>query len=109
MIHAKVPVKHGRFTPDGDYVIAGCPGAGAKIELSFMDPGGAATGRLLPTGNVTDELTLESGERYTASVVRWAGLPAGSWTVASLFPDVSTMRIEKERRKNSHEYVSGGE
>ena len=26
MIHAKVPVKKGRFTPDGDYVIAGCPG-----------------------------------------------------------------------------------
>ncbi len=69
MIHAKVPVKKGRFTPDGDYVIAGCPGTGAKNELSFMNPGGATTGKLLPTGNVVDELTLESGERYAVTIV----------------------------------------
>ncbi len=69
LIHAKVPVKRGRFTPDGDYAIDGCPGTGARIELSFMDPAGATTGRLLPTGNVVDELTLESGETYTATIV----------------------------------------
>ena len=44
-------------------------GTGARIELSFMDPGGATTGRLLPTGNVVDELTLESGERYAVTIV----------------------------------------
>jgi 2-methylaconitate cis-trans-isomerase PrpF len=69
MIHAKVPVKKGKFTPDGDYAIAGCPGTGARIELSFMDPGGATTGRLLPTGHAVDEVILESGERYAATIV----------------------------------------
>ncbi|MHB9099852.1 MAG: PrpF domain-containing protein, partial [Syntrophales bacterium] len=63
MIHAKVPVRKGRFAPDGDYEIAGCPGTAARIELSFMDPGGATTGRLLPTGHAVDEVILESGER----------------------------------------------
>jgi 2-methylaconitate cis-trans-isomerase PrpF len=69
MIHAKVPVRKGKFAPDGDYEIAGCPGTGAKIELSFMDPGGATTGRLLPTGRAVDEVVLESGERYAATIV----------------------------------------
>ena len=69
MIHAKVPVKKGKFSPDGDYAIAGCPGTGARIELSFMDPGGATTGRLLPTGHAVDEVMLESGERYAATIV----------------------------------------
>lgn len=69
MIHAKVPVRKGKFAPDGDYEIAGCPGTGAKIELSFMDPGGATTGRLLPTGHAVDEVVLESGERYAATIV----------------------------------------
>ncbi len=69
MIYAKVPVKKGKFTPDGDYAIAGCPGTGARIELSFMDPGGATTGRLLPTGHAVDEVILASGERYAATIV----------------------------------------
>lgn len=69
MIHATIPVKRGKFDPEGDYAIDGCPGTGARIELSFMDPGGATTGRLLPTGNVADELTLDTGERFTVTIV----------------------------------------
>lgn len=69
MIYAKVPVKKGKFVPDGDYAIDGCPGTGARIELSFMDPGGATTGRLLPTGNAVDELMLDTGERYAVTIV----------------------------------------
>ncbi len=69
MIYAKIPVKKGKFDPDGDYAIDGCPGTGARIELSFMDPGGATTGRLLPTGNAVDELTLGTGERYAVTIV----------------------------------------
>ncbi|MDZ4164271.1 MAG: PrpF domain-containing protein [Smithellaceae bacterium] len=76
MIYAKVPVKKGRFCPDGDYRIDGCPGTGARIELRFMDPGGATTGRLLPTGNVLDELTLDSGDRIAVTIVD-AGNPTG--------------------------------
>ena len=69
MIHAKVPVKGKKVVSEGDYRIDGVPGAGAKIELSFLDPGGTATGRLLPTGNVTDEMILDTGERFFVTIV----------------------------------------
>jgi len=69
MILARVPVKKGKVISDGDYIIDGVPGSGARIDLSFFDPGGAATGRLLPTGNATDQITLDSGERVTVTIV----------------------------------------
>ena len=69
MIHAKVPVKRGKVISEGEYAIDGVPGTGAKIELSFMDPGGALTGRLLPTGNAVDEIVLETGEKFFVTVV----------------------------------------
>jgi len=69
MIHARVPVKKGKVVTDGDYAIDGVPGTGARIELSFFDPGGAATGRLLPTGNALDEVLLESGEKISLTIV----------------------------------------
>ena len=69
MIYSKVPIKKGKVVSEGDYAIDGVPGAGAKIELSFMDPGGAATGKLLPTGNVLDEVKLETGEKFCVTIV----------------------------------------
>jgi 2-methylaconitate cis-trans-isomerase PrpF len=69
MICSKVPVKNGEVVWEGDYAIDGCPGTAAKIELSFMDPGGATTGRLLPTGNVVDDLKLDTGESYRVTIV----------------------------------------
>ena len=83
MIYAKVPVKKGKFVSDGDYAIDGCPGTGARIELSFMDPGGATTGRLLPTGNAVDELMLDTGERYAVTIVD-AGNPTAFIRAAEL-------------------------
>jgi 2-methylaconitate cis-trans-isomerase PrpF len=69
MIHAKVPTKRGKVVSEGDYAIQGVPGTGAKIELSFMDPGGALTGKLLPTGNEVDEIVLETGEKLSVTIV----------------------------------------
>ena len=69
MIHAKVPVKSGKALSEGDYAIDGVPGTGARVDLSFFDPGGAATGRLLPTGHATDEISLGSGETISLTVV----------------------------------------
>jgi 2-methylaconitate cis-trans-isomerase PrpF len=66
---SRSPVKKGKVVSDGGYEIAGCPGTGARIELRFMDPAGAATGRLLPTGNVTDHVRLDTGERYAVTIV----------------------------------------
>jgi len=76
MIHARVPVKRGKVVYEGDYEIAGVPGAGAKIELSFMDPGGAVTERLLPTGNAMDEVALDTGERFFVTIVDAGNLTA---------------------------------
>ncbi len=76
MIHAKVPVKKGKVVYEGDYEIAGVPRAGAKIELSFMDPGGGVTERLLPTGHAIDEVTLDTGEKFFTTIVDAGNLTA---------------------------------
>jgi len=69
MIYSKVLVKRDKVVSDGDYEIADYPGTGARINLSFMDPAGATTGKLLPTGNVVDEVRLATGERYSVTIV----------------------------------------
>ena len=38
----------------GDFELAGVAGRGARIALDFVEPGGAGTGRLLPTGRTRD-------------------------------------------------------
>jgi 2-methylaconitate cis-trans-isomerase PrpF len=38
----------------GDLIIPGINGSGAPVQLDFLDPGGARTGRLLPTSNASD-------------------------------------------------------
>ena len=66
---AEVPTQGGRFRPEGDYAIAGTPGTGARIRLDFRETAGSVTGRLLPTGRVTDTLTLDGGRTLTVSFV----------------------------------------
>ena len=50
LIVAHVPVHDGEAAVEGDFELAGVAGRGARIALDFLDPGGAGTGRLLPTG-----------------------------------------------------------
>jgi len=50
LIIAHVPVRDGEAAVEGDFELAGVAGRGARIALDFLDPGGAGTGRLLPTG-----------------------------------------------------------
>jgi hypothetical protein len=69
VIEAQVPVKDGEIVTEGDYAIAGVPGTGAKIVLNFLNSGGSKTGKLLPTGNVVDEITLKDGRKVRASLV----------------------------------------
>jgi 2-methylaconitate cis-trans-isomerase PrpF len=54
LIVAHVPVQDGRAAVEGDFELPGVPGRGARIALDFLDPGGAVTGRLLPTGRPRD-------------------------------------------------------
>jgi 2-methylaconitate cis-trans-isomerase PrpF len=54
LIVAHVPVRDGQAAVEGDFELPGVPGGGARIALDFLDPGGAVTGRLLPTGRPRD-------------------------------------------------------
>jgi 2-methylaconitate cis-trans-isomerase PrpF len=54
LIVAHVPVANGEAAVAGDFELAGVAGRGARIALDFVDPGGAGTGRLLPTGRARD-------------------------------------------------------
>ncbi|VTU19591.1 2-methylaconitate cis-trans isomerase PrpF family protein [Variovorax sp. RA8] len=69
MLVSKVPVKNGRASVLGDCAIAGVPGTGAEILMDYSGTIGAKTGKLLPTGQVTDTITLEDGRRIEVSVV----------------------------------------
>lgn len=57
-IVAHVPTRGGRFDPIGEFAIPGVPGTGSRVRLDYLDPGGAVTGRLLPTGNVRDTVEV---------------------------------------------------
>ena len=50
IIVAHVPVTGGEAAVAGDFELPGVAGRGARIALDFVDPGGARTGKLLPTG-----------------------------------------------------------
>jgi hypothetical protein len=69
LIVADVPVKDGRALVEGDFVVSGVPGTGARITLDFVNSGGSKTGRLLPTGKVVDEIRLADGRHVRASLV----------------------------------------
>jgi len=56
LIVARVPVVGGEAAVAGECELPGVPGHGARIALDFLDPGGAATGRLLPTARVRDHI-----------------------------------------------------
>ncbi len=75
-VTAHVPVQCGKAASGGDFEIPGVPGTGARIDLDWMDPAGSITGKLLPSGNPRDEVTLADGRRFTISIV-----DAGNLTV----------------------------
>jgi hypothetical protein len=54
LILAHVPVRGGEAAVEGDFDLPGVAGRGARIALDFLDPGGAVTGKLLPTGRPRD-------------------------------------------------------
>jgi 2-methylaconitate cis-trans-isomerase PrpF len=59
VIVAEVLVRGNRAEVEGNHVIDGVPGTGAKLILDWADCAGTLTGKLLPTGNVVDVLPVE--------------------------------------------------
>ncbi len=54
-----VPVQDGRSVSQGDYVIDGVAGSGARIRVDFLNPAGSHSGKLFPTGRMVDLVELE--------------------------------------------------
>lgn len=68
IMQARFPVRDGRAVVTGDFVLPGVSGTGARIRVDILDPGGSVTGRLLPTGQATEELTV-GNRRFRVSMV----------------------------------------
>lgn len=69
VIEVEVPVKNGKIAQTGNFQISGVAGTGPKIMVHFVDFGGAITGNLLPTGNVTDYMENGQGEKIEVSIL----------------------------------------
>ncbi len=69
VIITEVPVKGNKAEVEGSHTILGVPGTGARINLDFADNAGSVTGKLLPTGNVTDVLKVEGVGNVEVSLV----------------------------------------
>ena len=66
---ASVPVQDGKAVVEGDYEVPGVPGTGAEIGMNWAATVGAKTGRLLPTGNAMDMITLADDREVAVSLV----------------------------------------
>lgn len=64
-----VEVVSGKAKVTGNYAIAGVPGTGSEITIDFSDTAGAATGKLLPTGNVIDKIEVSGVGTIEASLI----------------------------------------
>jgi len=67
-IEVTVPLTDGRFLNDGTAQIAGVDGTASRLMVNFLDPAGAKTGVLLPTGSESDFFVTEQGEKIQVSV-----------------------------------------
>ena len=68
-IEARFEVADGRAVVEGDTALDGVAGRGAPIALAFLEPGGAVTGRLLPTGRARDVLDVPGAGPIEATLI----------------------------------------
>lgn len=69
IIWARFAMDEGLAAVDGDLAIPGVAGTGDPVKLEFREPGGATTGKLLPTGRVADVLEVPGHGRFNVSMV----------------------------------------
>jgi hypothetical protein len=107
----RVKVEDGAAVVEGDYVIAGVPGSGEKIEIDFSGTAGSKTGKLLPTGNPVDKMTVNEIGEIEYSLVdaanpmvfvraRDLGL-TGIETPSQIDKDAKILKILEEIRGNA--------
>ena len=59
MVETVAVDEEGYYLEQGDYRIAGVKGTGSEIKVTFVDPAGAMTGKLFPTGNPEDTIVVD--------------------------------------------------
>lgn len=69
VIWSRFAMDEGAAAVDGELAIPGVAGTGSPVKLEFREPGGATTGKLLPTGNVVDVLDVPGYGKIRASMV----------------------------------------
>lgn len=69
IIVSRFAVEDGQAAVDGDLVLDGVGGSGAPIRLEFLEPGGARTGKLLPTGKGANFLAIPGLGEVEVSMV----------------------------------------
>jgi 2-methylaconitate cis-trans-isomerase PrpF len=69
ILKAYVSTRDGKSLYIGDYSIDGVPGTGSKILLDYSGTGGTLTGKLLPTGNPVDIISVPGIGDIEVSVV----------------------------------------
>lgn len=69
IMEVEVPVSQNNPITEGDYHIDGVSQNGAKINVSFLDPDGAFTGKLFPSGNLIDTVYTQSGKTFNVSIL----------------------------------------
>jgi 2-methylaconitate isomerase len=69
IIWSRFTLDEGLAAVDGELAIPGVSGTGDPVRLEFRDPGGATTGKLLPTGHVADVLDVPGHGRFNVSMV----------------------------------------
>lgn len=65
----EVPVKNGVPTIEGDYVVPGVPGTGAKLNIDMAGTVGSYGKGLLPTGNVKDIIDVPGIGKIEGSLI----------------------------------------
>ncbi len=68
-INVTVPCENGTFAQDGDCRIAGVDGTAAELKVNFLNPAGAKTGKLLPTGNALDIIEIPGFGNSEATIL----------------------------------------
>src|SRR5438128_4690160 len=103
IIVSRVPVRDGEAEIAGDFELAGVAGRGARIALDFLEPGGAGTGRLLPTERARDVIAgveascVDATNPLVFVRARDVGLTAGE-TPSAVDANADVMaRLEKIR------------